>query len=76
MYFGFFQLGGREPAGLVQNMVRDRQLADVVEQRAGPQCVDFIIGESKHLADADSVDLRPPDVTLPKRRGPVPAALR
>ena len=52
------ELLGREPAGLVENVLRDAQLAGVVEQRRGLDCLERSrIGDVKTLGEPHRVRL-------------------
>src|SRR5258706_11195358 len=60
-----FELGGREIARFVQNMVGHGQFADIVEKGAGAECVYVALGKREQLADPDGIYLGSPDVSQP-----------
>jgi len=50
MDFHLLELFRREPAGLVDDVVRNRQLADVVEQGRGAQSIHVLLVQFHFLA--------------------------
>ncbi len=54
----------RQRAGFRQDVLRDSQLADVVEQRGGLDALNLRLRESHRLREAGRVDLHTPDVHL------------
>src|SRR5690606_36914315 len=58
----FLHLGGRQLGGFIQNMIGQRQLAYIVEQCTGSQCVDFIIREPEDGAHSERIALCTADV--------------
>ena len=54
-----FEFVGSQPAGLGKNVLRYRQLADVMQQRRRPQSLQFGIADLHDAADLNGVSLHP-----------------
>src|SRR5258708_27071076 len=57
MHFCLFELSGRQRARLVQNMIRHRELANVMQQRSGIERGQFRFGKIEQLAETGGVNL-------------------
>src|SRR5215207_1666791 len=62
MYLRLFHFGRRELARFIEDMVRDGQLADVVQQRAGAEGVDVALVQSEQISQPDRINLGSADV--------------
>src|SRR5205807_6114858 len=59
-----FELGGSKSPGLVQDVIRNRQLADVVKQRACFEGGNLGVRESQHLSHPGRVNFYAPNVAM------------
>src|SRR5215470_6704218 len=64
VYFHLFKLGGSQWAGLVQDVRRYGEFADVVQQCAGFKSGDIVRLQPKHFAHTGGIDLDTPDVAM------------